>query len=231
MSSALFILTNPLSVRTVDNGLFHPGKLLQKFKKFQICRALTLIELLVTVSIVALLAGLLAPSINKSIVRGKINQSLSNLRQVGMAFELYTADNDNVYPLVWDSNSTNSWLAITWPYVYPNKKFPGTQPSQLKGSIYYTPMVESGTTPRTWGMNAIMELVYTNRRYKTAISNFSEVSLAGDVKTSGSFRVDQANYRNNGKVHVLFFDGHVASLSTNDIPTSTSTIFWSAVNK
>ena len=64
--------------------------------------AFTLIELLVVIAIIAILAALLLPVIAKSKERGKSAACLSNLRQVGVALQLYAQDNDNKVPTLFD---------------------------------------------------------------------------------------------------------------------------------
>jgi type II secretory pathway pseudopilin PulG len=54
--------------------------------------AFTIIELLVVVSIIAVLVGVLLPAIGKARDNARINQSKSNLRQLGVAHRSYAAD-------------------------------------------------------------------------------------------------------------------------------------------
>ena len=54
--------------------------------------AFTIIELLVVVSIIAVLVGILLPAIGKARDNARINQSRSNLRQLGVAHRSYAAD-------------------------------------------------------------------------------------------------------------------------------------------
>ncbi|MDQ8194768.1 prepilin-type N-terminal cleavage/methylation domain-containing protein [Coraliomargarita sp. SDUM461004] len=62
------------------------------------CTAFTLIELLVVVAIIAILAAILLPVIGS--VRGSANQvaCASNLREIGVAFNLYLAEHNGRYP-------------------------------------------------------------------------------------------------------------------------------------
>src|SRR5206468_3458290 len=56
--------------------------------------AFTIIELYVTVSIIAILASLILPSINRARARAANIQCVSNQRQIGVAMHLYAADTE-----------------------------------------------------------------------------------------------------------------------------------------
>jgi prepilin-type N-terminal cleavage/methylation domain-containing protein len=58
----------------------------------------TLIELLVVISIIAILAGFALPVFTSAQKKGRITDSLSNCKQVGLALRMYSGDNDGNYP-------------------------------------------------------------------------------------------------------------------------------------
>jgi prepilin-type N-terminal cleavage/methylation domain-containing protein/prepilin-type processing-associated H-X9-DG protein len=66
----------------------------------------TLVELLVVIAIIALLISLLLPALNQAREQAKCIQCASNLRQIQMAMNSYSIDNqDWVVPAAWQSNT------------------------------------------------------------------------------------------------------------------------------
>jgi prepilin-type N-terminal cleavage/methylation domain-containing protein/prepilin-type processing-associated H-X9-DG protein len=63
----------------------------------------TLVELLVVIAIVGILAGLLLPVLGRAKAQGRGTACLSNLRQLGVALQLYVEENDNRMPVLYDA--------------------------------------------------------------------------------------------------------------------------------
>ncbi len=76
-------------------------------------RAFTLVEMLVVIAIIAVLAGLLLPVIGKAKEQGRSTACLSNLRQIGLALQLYTQENENKMPFIYDALISTNATVIT----------------------------------------------------------------------------------------------------------------------
>lgn len=61
-------------------------------------RAFTLIELLVVIAIIALLLGILLPSMGRTRLAAKIVTVNAELREIGLALEAYSFDNNGKFP-------------------------------------------------------------------------------------------------------------------------------------
>ncbi len=64
-------------------------------------------ELLVVIAIITVLAGLLMPALSKAREKGRQAVCMSNLRQLSIAFVMYTIDYEYYPPAASDINSTN----------------------------------------------------------------------------------------------------------------------------
>lgn len=76
----------------------------------------TLTELLVVIAIIALLASLLLPALNNARDKGKQSSCLSNLKQQGLAINMYCNDYESYYPMLCDSAYKNSWDTLLSAY-------------------------------------------------------------------------------------------------------------------
>jgi prepilin-type N-terminal cleavage/methylation domain-containing protein/prepilin-type processing-associated H-X9-DG protein len=80
-------------------------------------RGFTLIELLVVVIIIAVLAAILFPVFAQAREKARTISCLSNCRQVGSAFTMYTQDYDENLPLNSHSGAGAGWLESAQPYI------------------------------------------------------------------------------------------------------------------
>jgi prepilin-type N-terminal cleavage/methylation domain-containing protein/prepilin-type processing-associated H-X9-DG protein len=79
----------------------------------------TLIELLVVIAIIAILAAMLLPALSSAKEAGRRIACLSNMRQLGLASQMYVDDNRGAYPV---RSETNSWPNQFYNYYGKNVK-------------------------------------------------------------------------------------------------------------
>lgn len=129
-------------------------------RKFQDA-GFTLVEMLVTVGIIALLASLVFPVFSLAREKGRQISCASNLRQLGMAFLLYASDWEGLFPPPGGPRVDNAWVQSSgpglgkdvggiWPYVRQR----GNGGS---GNVYSCVKARPGTG-QTWspGQNYVM---------------------------------------------------------------------------
>lgn len=155
--------------------------------------AFTLLELLFVIAIIAILAALLLPSLSSARAKGKQVSCMNHLKQLALAFQIYSADNEG--KLVENLPSTvgsNSWIkgsmkvlpeATNETLIRAGKLFPYANQTAL----YRCPHDLSQTTgrprARSYAMNGWvgsrhMETTYRASGYRTFVRE-SEIAVAG----------------------------------------------------
>ncbi len=81
-------------------------------------RAFTLVELLVVISIVAIMVAMLLPALSSARDTARTVQCLSNLRQLGVLFQVYTDETNGYLPpiFIFNENGTSATNNYTKPW-------------------------------------------------------------------------------------------------------------------
>ena len=105
-------------------------------------KGFTLIELLVVMAIIIILAGLIMPALSSAKDRARKTTCANNLKQIGTALVMYTADNNEKYPI---ANTLQAALTAAPTYIDDTQVF-----SCPSGAVAYTYSSQpSGNTAST----------------------------------------------------------------------------------
>jgi len=99
-----------------------PSRTLRRFTTSS-SRGFTLVELLVVIGIIALLIGILLPSLNRARQQANKVACMSNLRQIATGLMMYTNDNKGSFP----RPATGTWQFEDWIYWQTTVPAPYTQ--------------------------------------------------------------------------------------------------------
>jgi prepilin-type N-terminal cleavage/methylation domain-containing protein/prepilin-type processing-associated H-X9-DG protein len=108
--------------------------------------AFTLIELLVVIAIIAILAAILFPVFAQAREKARQSACQSNLKQLGMATQMYKQDYDECYPMLENTPPQRYSIAnILDPYIKVNKKNANNLGGNLwpEESVWRCPTAES----------------------------------------------------------------------------------------
>ena len=115
-------------------------------ERFAHKKGFTLIELLVVIAIIAILAAILFPVFTKAREKARQTSCLSNLKQLGLAVQMYATDWE-AYPTSSSPSSTSPrtrWADYIYPYVKSTQMF--TCPSERNTGILSKTFAHSVTT-------------------------------------------------------------------------------------
>ena len=174
--------------------------------------AFTLVELLVTITIIATLASLTF-FISSRAKQGALSaKTINNLREIGVASGLWSADNNSCYPISWDGGST--YAQYLDPYMHGVANYRSTD-SKFIGPDKRLPVkVNKFSHPITYSAN---KAVWRDRADgpplpMAKVSNPSEVIMLADGCQNPS-NLNQANASNYRVIMSVGVTGAPASAS------------------
>lgn len=149
-------------------------------------KAFTLIELLVVIAIIAILAAILFPVFAQAKAAAKKTQSLSNVKNIQLAFTLYGNDYEGVVPIIRECSgpnlppcvagrTANGWMDLAMPYVKSAALF--------KDPADATPIipVPAGTPAMSGGGGYVLGDSVTNPGGQNRSSYAMNMNLANNV--------------------------------------------------
>lgn len=222
-------------------------------------RAFTLIELLTVIAIIGILAAIIIPVVGSVRQKARMTTSMSNLRQLGSAMQIFVNDNKQTLPVNSTTHPTHYWYRELWKIVYSGQTVPAMPPTPdtrdrfvevFGNTVFHTPLMEDIAAPRSYGYNAYLSQYNsggaatnpaTPLRF-SHVANPARTVALGDA-TSINIARDTAKARNDGLVFCVFVDGHVDKLYPPEVanpnpaagdrrmPYNTGSTFWRGVSR
>ena len=203
----------------------------------------TLIELLIVIAIIAILAALLLPALNKARLKANGIRCISNTKQLGTSMQMYVDDNNGWYPTIYSwcnlegNNATGLYHASSGLDLYmPVKIFfacpeaPYTEKDGPKCQSYGLNISIGGGSYGVWPPEN--KFTRSTKLKKPSIV----IGFADSVDSKGSLTADRfmvrsetwgyqrwyGEFRHGMRPSIAWMDGHSSSVRSFDIDQNTN---------
>ena len=217
---------------------------MNKISSPTLSRRFTLIELLVVIAIIAILAGMLLPSLGKAKEKGYTIQCTSNIKQLGSVYLMYATDYSDVLPCLDNFGGQNNSAGITpktWLNSVVEDYLKRANASTTPVDVLFCPeQADKEDITTTYGLNYLIAThkpdgvhprgipTTTHKqpsRTSMLVENTGHLCYYCDVLNSLK-KHDAGNYGNNRaaffrhmeKAAVVFLDGHGDALGKQEVP-------------
>ena len=183
-------------------------------------RNFTLIELLIVIAIIAILAAILLPALNKARVRATAIECRSWLAQIGKAFHMYADDYRGFFPRTGFDGSNKA----QWYFMLVGNGFPIIRP-YFEKSFTYCPDKSSPTEDlRRYGGNYQNSDTFDTKKCyhpskRAIIFDWNQFrNLRASNQWDPVWDTEALDiFRHLRRMNVLYCDGHVNDLSYSEL--------------
>jgi prepilin-type processing-associated H-X9-DG protein/prepilin-type N-terminal cleavage/methylation domain-containing protein len=202
--------------------------------------AFSLVELLVVIAIIAVLSSLAFLGFNKARESSRTTKCIANLREISIAMQFYTQENNDQYPRSTANEQIAEayWFYAISPYLAEGRRFDQSKVNVAMPVLQNIPFACPSCTNHGWGGAGIDvgingyqvgattdQTNITNALRIAKVSEPSTTMLVADangwlvgnrIGPNGSFSVADAaviDTRHGGRANVLYFDGHVGQVT------------------
>ena len=213
--------------------------MLSKIRRVWEKNGFTLMELLVVIAVIALLASMLLPALLGAREFARRIKCVSNLRQWGLAVQMYVADNNGYFPIARDNNpAVRYWSDYLASYIDKEEpSLPGylKDRAKVRGTLHRCPTEgfppnnnpssdylinrdlcpyfnTDGTIERESQVAKKMNLVKNPSKTLLLIDGKLPYGSVIDfiMRTDPGYVYCSVDYRHSDGCNILFVDGHVA---------------------
>jgi prepilin-type N-terminal cleavage/methylation domain-containing protein/prepilin-type processing-associated H-X9-DG protein len=230
--SSIFLTPGSFSLSLLIRDQYHASEPTRSMARNpQLERAFTLIEIIVVLTIIVIMMAMVYPAYTTISERAKAIKDMSNLRQIGLAMQMYLNDKDGILPAI-DADPGVGKIAN--PVIYPKYIDKGGR-RVFQSPFDKRPVLDTDSAPVSYGINENMYLLINGNMTKV-VSPSSTIFVApkynGDptLITAWTNRAAAAPYvrnlpvggggvmtrgpqRNGTQINALFCDFHAETMT------------------